>query len=560
MNYKILFLLPLMAAGLASCHDELEETVYSNLTDQTAFTSAENAQAAVNAMYAPLHSIYRDPMFEINDGTTDVCIASSTSAIETLNDNAIAVEWCDLAPWEGFFQVTSRANIVLDQVGAMDDALFGDDYDKAQMLAEAHFMRGYGYLQLSDVYYRVPLVLSSDVEPDSKLPLATIDEIETAIEDDLKAALTLPETYATHADGNRPTLGAVRGFLVRLYMRQAGRIRQAGGNDAPYWQKALEVVNQIMGMEGTVYNLQPTEWDVFDPYTEASRYNDELMFAIRATEAISSGSWDLGLMWTNWSYDMGWQIFVVPLSQYWFFDTDDQRRSEMMVTEFPNVYNDYNAPETTTYYEAPENMSQVALKNRSNLDAAGQLKPGEEYGQVEELGYVFTRKYEYHNTFKYTYRTENNAPVMRFADMILCKAEILNELNGPNQESINLMNRIRERAFQDSNHNLKLADYTTKEALRSELCDERARELYMEGVRRPDLIRMGLWKDRMEKYFNSIKAIARQRELNENQPQGFYDNDWKVYPQDLTENDIRRYMPVPQRETIYNPDLANNRE
>ena len=33
-----------------SCTAALEETVYSTLTDDTAFTSAENAQAAVNSL------------------------------------------------------------------------------------------------------------------------------------------------------------------------------------------------------------------------------------------------------------------------------------------------------------------------------------------------------------------------------------------------------------------------------------------------------------------------------------------------------------------------------
>ena len=59
---------------------------------------------------------------------------------------------------------------------------------------------------------------------------------------------------------------------------------------------------------------------------------------------------------------------------------------------------------------------------------------------------------------------------MRFADIILCKAEILNELKGPNQESIALINRIRERAFGNSRHNLSLSDYATKEDLRDALC------------------------------------------------------------------------------------------
>lgn len=559
MNYKILFLLPLMTTGLVSCHDELEETVYSNLTDQTTFTSAENAQAAVNAMYAPLHNIYRQPMFDMNDGPTDVCFDAGNSAFETLNADQIAVASPTLTCWEGFYQITSRANIVIDQVGAMDESLFGEGYDKTQMLAQAHFMRGYAYMQLSDVFNRVPLVLSSDIDVATKMPLASIEDIEDAIEADLKAALDLPEKYDSNSDGNRPTLGASRGFLVRLYMRQAGRTRLAGGDATPYWNKALQVVNEVLAMEGSVYSLQPTEWDVFDPNTEATRYNNELMFTIRATESISSGSWDLGLMFTNWNYDMGWNLFLLPLSQYWSFSPEDQRRSNMIVNEFPNVYNDYNNPASTNYYVAPDNISEVSLKPKSNLDEAGNLIPGAEYGQINELATVFTRKYEYHNTYKYTYRTENNMPVMRFADMILCKAEILNELNGPSQDAINLINRIRSRAFQNDDHGLKLADYSTTEALRNAICDERAKELYMECVRRVDLIRMGLWKDRLGKYFNSVKEIAKMREKNEAQVSGFYDNDWKVYPQDLTENDVRRYMPIPQRETIYNPDFENNR-
>ena len=46
---------------------------------------------------------------------------------------------------------------------------------------------------------------------------------------------------------------------------------------------------------------------------------------------------------------------------------------------------------------------------------------------------------------------------------------------------------------------------------------------------------------------------------NENKPAGYYDNDWRVYPTNLTDNDIRRYMPIPKRETDYNPELLNAR-
>ena len=559
MKFKIFLLLPLMAVGMSSCSDDLDETVYSNLTDSTAFTSAENAQAAVDAMYAPLHQIYRDPMFQANDGCTDVCFDAGVSNFEVLNDEGISTSTHLQTCWDNFFQVSSRANIVIDRVAAMDESLFDSPDDRDQMIAEAHFMRAYAYMELSDLFYRVPLVLESGVDVSAKLPLASVEDIDDAIEADLLAAMTLPESYGSNTEAQRPTLGAARGFLTRLYMRRAGRTRLAGGDATPYWNKALNAVNEMLKLEGPVYQLQSNIWDVFNPNTEATLYNNELIFAIRANMDITSASWDLGLMFTNWNYDMGWTLFMVPLQQFWSFQEGDTRGSEMIVHEFPYVYNDNSNPAACQYFQAPLNLQQVATVAKSNLNDDGTIKEGEEYGQINEMTYVFTRKYEYHNTYKYTYRTNNNMSVLRLADMILCKAEILNELNGPTQDAIDLINRIRSRAFGDDNHGLSLADYPTKEALRNALCDERAKELGMECVRRVDLIRMGLWKDRMDKYFAGIKQIAQMKETNEGQPAGYYDSDWRVYPNNLTEDDVRRYMPIPKRETDYNHEFANAR-
>lgn len=36
--------------------------------------------------------------------------------------------------------------------------------------------------------------------------------------------------------------------------------------------------------------------------------------------------------------------------------------------------------------------------------------------------------------------------MLRYADILLSRAEALNELNGPNQESIAVINQIREKA------------------------------------------------------------------------------------------------------------------
>ena len=68
---KKVILISLVVIAAVSCQKQLKEVVYSNLTDENAFTSAENAQAAVNSIYSSLHLTYRETMFYINDISTD---------------------------------------------------------------------------------------------------------------------------------------------------------------------------------------------------------------------------------------------------------------------------------------------------------------------------------------------------------------------------------------------------------------------------------------------------------------------------------------------------------
>ncbi len=545
----ILFSL-LMMAGLTDCNDKLEETVYSNLTDETAFTTGENAQAAVNSMYSPLHLIYRTPMFYINDMSTDDCYNNGW-VFEVMNDEGISTRDELAAAWDGFYQIASRANIVLDNIPEMHDGVFGKDYSKTQMIAEAHFMRAFAYYNLTDIFYQVPLVTSSKVNVADRLPYDDIDVIEERIEADLNAAVNdLPRYYASNAEAGRPTYGAACSMLCRLYMREAGRCRQNGNEQVAQqkWALACEQADKVLALEGSVYNLQPKVWNVFDPSSDATIYNDELIFAVRASGTITSGSWDLGMMFTDWEYDMGWNLFQLPLEMVWQFDRADQRFTQLMVTEYKDIYKPQE-----TYFTMPPSI------DKTGTMSSNQVINGHTYITVNENNCAFTQKYKFLNTWKYIYDTPNNMPILRLADIILCKAEILNEINGPSQESLTLINRIRERAFGDTSHNLNLADYPTKDALRSAICDERLYELNNECVRRPDLIRMGLWKDRMDKYIAGIKTKIEWKEKNEGKTPGFYKEQYVSYLTDLKANDIRRYMPIPKRETDNNANLLEAR-
>ena len=104
---KVIFI-SLVVLAAVSCQKELKEVVYSNLTDENAFTTAENAQAAVNSIYSSLHLTYREPMFYINDLTTDAGFKNA-SPFEVLNDVAIYNDNRTLVAWNGFFEMVARA-------------------------------------------------------------------------------------------------------------------------------------------------------------------------------------------------------------------------------------------------------------------------------------------------------------------------------------------------------------------------------------------------------------------------------------------------------------------
>jgi len=79
--------------------------------------------------------------------------------------------------------------------------------------------------------------------------------------------------------------------------------------------------------------------------------------------------------------------------------------------------------------------------------------------------------------------------VIRVTEMFLNRAEALAEINGINQESIDLINRLRTRAGLPV---WTLTTFTTKERLIAGILNERRKELAFEGHRRMDLLRRGL--------------------------------------------------------------------
>ncbi len=109
---------------------------------------------------------------------------------------------------------------------------------------------------------------------------------------------------------------------------------------------------------------------------------------------------------------------------------------------------------------------------------------------------------------------KDNIPMIRLAEVILNKAEALARLNGPNQESIDLLNKIHQRAFPTGQKPAAytMADFSEKAELVDAILKERRWELAFEGHDRYDKIRTGQQPGQLtpEKYVFPIP----QREIN----------------------------------------------
>ena len=146
-------------------------------------------------------------------------------------------------------------------------------------------------------------------------------------------------------------------------------------------------------------------------------------------------------------------------------------------------------------------------------------------GETVQLGEDDVRSFKYPEyPNQGTSRSPDDFPFLRYADILLTRAEALNELNGPNAESVELLNMVRAVAGVST---FTVGDFGSADAFRDVLLDERGREFHTEALRRQDLIRHGVFIE-----------MARDR--------GKPAEDYQV-----------RY-PIPQTEIERNPSLEQN--
>lgn len=438
--YKTLLIAAILILSTAACEDQLKEEPFDQLDPNLVLNTEEGLESLLISAYGNMQW-HRFPLIQVHyleEGPSDLFFETGGGQARDasrLQEFSFDPEHPYIgAVYDRLWNAIRDVNLFL----ATQENVEYEKADKNVRIGEARFIRAFEYYWLTKFFGEVPLVTSPD---DELYPAkASMEVLNSFIETELQAAgSVLPVDQPEY---NRITKGAALSILTKFYL------------NTKQWDKCATTARQVMDLG--VYELYPSYVDMFKPDNEI---NSEFIFVMPCSR-IGGG---LGTEWTSLSLPPKYPIDGPNFAaQFRYYDS------------FVNSF----APEDT--------RRDLFVTQYTDTDGK----------DVQLLGNDNSRSLKFRDDARVGADQENDFPVVRYADILLSRAEALNEMDGPSDEAIDLINQVRARAGEDMTL-LSAGDFT-KETLREELLQERAWEFYSESKRRSDLLRHGVFISRAQ--------------------------------------------------------------
>ncbi|WP_114940656.1 RagB/SusD family nutrient uptake outer membrane protein [Mucilaginibacter endophyticus] len=528
---KYLLLIICLIGTLASCKKALDEQPQGVIASDQLNTPV-NIEKMVVAAYAslgnenlhtsnslwPWGSMRSGDAYKGGDGVGD---NSEWNDYETFVTNQNTNGLTDQM-WAQIYNNIARANnalLRLDNVAEADFPL------KTSRQGEMKFLRGNYYFMAKILWNLVPYidenVPTSDYIKISNTTMSS-DQLWDKIAADFRsAANVLP---AKQADAGRPNKYTALAYLAKTLLYQAYKQddnHNMTGIDQAKLTQVVSLCDSVINFSG--YALAP---DFGDNFLEATENGPESVFAIQYSknDGTQFGRIDMGHSLTypmNPEYGCCWQH--IP--------------SQDLVNNFKTdanglpLFSGYNNTDATKVADFLNQTFDPRLDHTVGI-------PGHPFKYVPTFVYQTSWArapaiYGFFTSMKDDaaandpsfqkippfMSSSKNWELIRFADVLLWKAEALIELNRPN-EALPLINMVRQRAG-NSTARLKQADGSftsnykvslyqpgvnciwTQDYARQALRRERRLEFAMEGNRFFDLVRWGIADTYLNSYFAS---------------------------------------------------------
>jgi hypothetical protein len=514
---KILYLLIGCVMITTGCDQKLELTNPNFLTSSDYWKTKEQAYAGCTSIYNALivDGSYMRSFPGLTDSRGDDFTGDSPWLDLVLTGQFIIPTTSDPVfwIWREFYLVINRANQVIANVTPYSESVLPAE-EKKRILGQAYFLRGLAYYNLATTFKIVPVITTIAVNPeDFSAPTATEDVLWNQVYSDLQQAeANLPITYdnVTGLDKGqkgRATKGAAAGLLGKAYLFRKD-----------YAKAGTQFEKFITGPLSGVYGLMP---DYRDNFKDINENNKESIFEVQFTEGIGTDF--------NWCCEPtgAWkQVQAISVT----YGMEGAGFSDYLPTRW--IYNEYKKEKTIAGKSDPRLLVTIASYEPADNSTLAYGKPW-----FNPQTSIYPRKYTNDGVgngkaFEGAAESGINYRVLRYADILLMYAEVLNETNKTSQ-AYPFIQQVRTRASLPDLATVK--PNMTQVQMRDQLAHERALEFAIEGQRINDIIRWGWLYD-----------PTKLAELKT------HDVDFNTWTPG------NEYLPIPQRELDVNKNLLPN--
>lgn len=501
MKLKLILAIASIVTLATSCDkDFLEPSSISTFDLDYVYSNVDDARIGVNAVYSHFNQdAFRSRLSNNMTGNTDIEIGYHNSEFdngrrEIWNINAQASNGDLNQVWTVAYRAIRDANIAIKGItnsGNLNSSDVAVKNTFNQLLGEAHTLRAYWYSMLAFHFGDVPYVTEAPVAganfflPKTNRNEILTKEIQALIEVEPNMQWRESVSYSIEQVNREYTIG----MIARLALQRGGyyltpelnMVRDSDYLDyyaiaRQYSKKLIDLKDRPLTNFAQIF-MNENKWLL-------PAGDDDVLFEVPFANGGGDVGWNIGISVTGGvgavhDFGSGGNYMAMPVTYYMSFDSKDTRR-ETTCGLFKVTAQD------TKEHVGIGNISQGKW-NRRLLPIA----PGKESAKGTGI----------------------NWPMMRYADVLLMYAETENELNGPTSEAQNALKRVRQRAFNEADWGTKVDSYVasvsiSKEAFFDALVDERAWEFGGEMIRKYELIRWGIYSQKIQETITGLKELA----------------------------------------------------
>lgn len=541
---KNLFKILCLSAGLlgfTACSDFLDQTSPSELTGQNVFESTYYTSLVINKLYGDMGQDYTYSQYipivwstntdcELIDGLGSNATASNERGAMNYN---VSSNWANIARlWDAMYGIIENANLAIEGIENSDLIKAGgtDQTTMERYKGEALTIRAMVYFDLIRFFGDIPMKLESSQPDLSNAYLGKTDRdviLDTLMVDLEEAIHLLPwagtnSTYTTE----RVTKGYAHALLAQIAMTRAGwAIREkakdgyetASYSDPTYptqrpdeatrkklYETALVNLSEVI--KNPTHSLNPSfgdEWYQINQLKLDQTYRENLFEIPFGVGSNGELGYTIGVR-TNTTSEYGNNSSgkqKMTSTLFWSYQEGDVRRD---ITCCP--------------WDLDESSNGAVESMLGN-------KPFELYcgkWDVRKMSSDITAQALVAAASRSKWMTGINCVRMRYSQVLLMYAEVLNELSGSptgnytNDAGITAKEALREvhmRAFENETYKTQAEAYiesvsSDKETFFNAIVDENAWELAGEGFRKYDLIRWNLLAEKImqfkDDYMNQV--------------------------------------------------------